>query len=316
MLIAYYKKSSYLCITSNSTKGPHHMTLIDDLSSTGRAVLAELGTSLVTIGQDGRGSGIVIAAGKVLTNAHNLRDRTTLVTFADGRAEQGAVTGADEDGDLVVLEVDTGEVTPATWATQSTQAGDVVFALSRGGHRSRISFGMVSSVDVAFDGPRGRQVHGGIEHTAPLVRGSSGGALANAEGQVVGLNTHRTGRGFYVARPIDEALQSTIADLAAGKSAVRPRLGVALAPPEVAAKLRASVGLPERDGLLVRGVEPEGPAAKAGIVEGDLLVAAGDTPLNSIEALHNVLATAGETLSLTVVRGTDERTVELAFAKE
>lgn len=292
------------------------MSVIEDLSSSARSVLDTLGGSIVTIGQDGRGSGIVIAAGKVLTNVHNLRDRTTLVTFADGRAEQGTVAGADEDGDLVVLEVDTASVAPATWAEQLPGAGDVVFALSRGGHRVRISFGMVSSVDVAFDGPRGRQVHGGIEHTAPLVRGASGGPVADASGHVVGLNTHRTGRGFYVARPIDEALQATIVDLASGKSVVRPRLGVALAPPEVAAKLRASVGLPERDGLLVRGVEPDGPAAKAGIVEGDLLVAAGDTALVSIEALHTVLSGVGETLSLTVVRGSDERTVEVTFGKD
>jgi serine protease Do len=292
------------------------MSVIEDLSSSARSVLDTLGGSIVTIGQDGRGSGIVIAAGKVLTNVHNLRDRTTLVTFADGRAEQGTVAGADEDGDLVVLEVDTASVAPATWAGQLPVAGDVVFALSRGGHRVRISFGMVSSVDVAFDGPRGRQVHGGVEHTAPLVRGASGGPVADAAGHVVGLNTHRTGRGFYVARPIDESLQATITDLAAGKSVVRPRLGVALAPPEVAAKLRASVGLPERDGLLVRGVEPDGPAANAGIVEGDLLVAAGDTPLASIEALHTVLAGVGETLTLTVVRGTDERTVVVTFGKE
>ena len=67
------------------------MTLIDDLSSTARSVLAGIGGSLVTIGQDGRGSGIVIASGKVLTNAHNLRDRSTSVTFADGRSVQGVV---------------------------------------------------------------------------------------------------------------------------------------------------------------------------------------------------------------------------------
>ena len=95
---------------------------------------------------------------------------------------------------------------------------------------------------------------------------------------------------------------------------VRPRLGVALAPPDVAAKLRASVGLPPREGLLVRGVEPEGPAASAGIDEGDLLVASGETALTSIEALHEVLDHAGETLSLTVVRGTEERTVVVTFA--
>ena len=291
------------------------MSVIENLSSSARSVLAEVGGTLVTIGQDGRGSGIVIAPGKVLTNAHNLRDRTTLVTFADGRAEQGTVAGADEDGDLVVLDADTGSISPATWAEQLPEAGDVVFALSRGGHRTRISFGMVSSVDVAFHGPRGRQVHGGIEHTAPLVRGASGGPVADSSGHVVGLNTHRTGRGFYVARPLDKALQSTIADLAAGKSVVRPRLGVALAPPDVAAKLRASVGLPERVGLLVRGVEPDGPAANAGIAEGDLLVAVGEMALTSIEALHDALSTASETLTLTVVRGTDERVVMVTFTK-
>jgi serine protease Do len=291
------------------------MSVVDDLSTTARSVLATLGGAVVSIGQDGRGSGLVISSGKVLTNAHNLRDRTTLVTFADGRSEQGSVAGSDEDGDLVVLEVDTASVAPATWAEQLPDAGDVVFALSRGGHRPRISFGMVTAVDLAFDGPRGRQVHGGVEHTAPLVRGSSGGPVADADGRVVGLNTHRIGRGFYVARPIDAGLRSTIDDLAAGKSVVRPRLGIALAPPEVAAKLRASVGLPPRDGLLVRGVEDDGPAAAAGIAEGDLLVAAGDTPLVSIEALHDALGAASETLVLTVLRGTEERVVTVTFPK-
>jgi S1-C subfamily serine protease len=285
------------------------MSTATDLSSTARALLAGVGGSLVGIGQDGRGSGVVIAANKVLTNAHNLRDRTTLVTFADGRAEQGAVAGVDDDGDLVVLDVDTASVPAIHWAESAPEAGDIVFALSRGGQRARVSFGMVSTVDLAFAGPRGRQVHGGVEHTAPLVRGSSGGPIVDAEGRVLGLNTHRTGRGFYVARPVDATLRTTIDDLAAGKSVTRPRLGIALAPPEVAAKLRASVGLPERAGLLVRGVEPDGPAANAGIAEGDLLVAVGDVPLASIEALHDALASAGAALTLTVVRGTEERTV-------
>jgi len=290
------------------------MTTLEDLSSAARSILADVGSAVVTIGRNGRGTGVVISAGKVLTNAHNLRDRTTLVTFDDGRAEQGSVAGTDQDGDLVVLDVDTGSATAVSWAEEMPKEGDVVFAVSRGGHRTRISFGMVSAVDLAFDGPRGRQVQGGVEHTEPLVRGSSGGPLTNAEGRVVGLNTHRIGRGFYVARPIDAALIGTIDDLAAGKSVVRPRLGIALAPPEVAAKLRASVGLPPREGLLVRGVEPEGPAAEAGIAEGDLLVASGETALTSIESLHQVLDSASETLSLTVVRGTDERTVTVTLS--
>ncbi|HSB85195.1 MAG TPA: S1C family serine protease [Ilumatobacteraceae bacterium] len=285
------------------------MAISDDLSSAARTVLVRTGPSVVSIGTDGRGSGIVIAPGKVLTNSHNLRDRTTLVTFADGRAAQGSVSGVDDDGDVVVLDVDTESAPAITWAETVPAAGEIVFALSRGGQRARISFGMVSSADVAFHGPRGRQVQGGVEHTAPLPRGSSGGPITDAQGRVVGVNTHRTGRGFYVARPIDDVLRSTIGDLAAGKSVVRPRLGIALAPPHIAARLRASVGLPGREGLLVRGVEAEGRAAAAGIAEGDLLVAAGDTPLTSIDALHDAVAAAGDSMTLTVVRGTEERTV-------
>jgi S1-C subfamily serine protease len=102
-----------------------------------------------------------------------------------------------------------------------------------------------------------------------------------------------------------------VGDLAAGKSVVRPRLGIALAPAHVAARLRASVGLPPREGLLVRGVEADGRAAAAGIAEGDLLVAAGDTPLTSIDALHDAVAAAGDHLQLTIVRGTEERTADI-----
>ena len=67
--------------------------------------------------------------------------------------------------------------------------------------------------------------------------------------------------------------------------------------------------------MLVRGVEPDGPAANAGVAEGDLLVALGDSALDSLEVLHNALGAARETLTLTVVRGTDERVVTVTFTK-
>ena len=127
----------YYLITDRIPDLPKDMPVLEDLSSAARSVVTELGSAVVSIGTDGRGSGLVIAAGKVLTNAHNLRDRTTLVTFADGRAEQGSVAGADQDGDLVVLDVDTGSTPPAAWAEEMPTEGDVVFALSRGGHRTR-----------------------------------------------------------------------------------------------------------------------------------------------------------------------------------
>ena len=79
------------------------MSAIDEFGAAAAAVLAAVSPSLVSIGQDGRGTGLVVGPGKVLTNAHNLRDRTTTVSFADGRRAQAALAGSDADGDLVVV---------------------------------------------------------------------------------------------------------------------------------------------------------------------------------------------------------------------
>ncbi|HEY4332960.1 MAG TPA: serine protease, partial [Ilumatobacteraceae bacterium] len=140
-----------------------------------RLVSAAAAGSVVSVGRDGRGSGFVVAQDRVLTSAHNLRDATVAVTFADSRAEQGRVHGVDADGDLVVLDVPTGDSPPLALAGDATELGTAVVALSRGGHRPRATVGFVSGVDQPFRGPRGRVVKGGIEHTAPLARGSSGG---------------------------------------------------------------------------------------------------------------------------------------------
>ena len=290
------------------------MSALDELQDAARTVATNLGSAIVSLGRDGRGSGVVIADGQVVTCAHNLRDRTTQVTFADGRTAQGEVLAADTDGDLAVLAVDTAGATPAQWAPAPPGDGQVVFGAARG-QGLRVTFGLVSGTDRTFRGPRGRRVTGSVEHTAPLARGSTGGALADAQGRVVGINTLRLGDRFALAQPADQAFQERVTRLAAGEAPTRRRLGVALAPPHVARRLRASVGLPERAGLLVRGVEDGSPAAQAGVEAGDLLVTAGDRSLASADDLFEVLQALGEGTSLTlgVVRGAEERTVEVRF---
>ncbi|MGE0731316.1 MAG: S1C family serine protease [Acidimicrobiia bacterium] len=281
-----------------------------------RAVAARIDTAVVAVGRDRRGSGIVVAEGRVLTNAHNLRDRTTLVTFAGGRTAQGRVHGSDGDGDLVVLEVDTTGATPLAVAAigDGPGLGDLVLAAGRTADGLRLTAGLVSAVERSFDGPRGRRINGAVEHTAPMARGSSGGPLLDRAGRLLAINTHRLGGGFYLARAIDAALATRLADLQAGAS-IRPRrLGVALAPAEVAARLRRAVGLAERAGLLVRQVAAGSPAQRAGLREGDLLVAAGDRELTEPAALHAALETSGsEPLVLAVVRGAEELTVTVSF---
>ena len=288
------------------------MSALDELQQAAATVAERLDAATVAIGQDWRGSGMVIAPNQVLTCAHNLRDRTTEVTFADGRQVQGTVLGVDADGDLVVLEVDTAGAAPVAWGSGTPAVGQAVFGVARA-EGPRVTFGLVSSTGRTFRGPRGRRIAGSVEHTAPLARGATGGPLADTEGRVVAINTLRLGDRFALAQPADAEFQALVGRLAAGESPTRRRLGVALAPAHVARRLRRSVGLPERDGLLVRGVEDGSPAATAGVETGDLLVAAGGTPLATADDLFAVLEGAEATLRLTVVRGTDEREVEVRF---
>lgn len=292
------------------------MTLLDELEDTARTVAERVGPSTVSIGRSGRGSGLVVAPGRVLTNSHNLRDRTTLVGFADGRQVQGAVVAADVGADLAVLDVDTSDLPPATWADEAPDVGAVVFALGRGGAGERLTVGFVSGVRRSFRGPRGRRIEGGLEHTAPMGRGASGGPLIGRTGAVVGVNTHRLGEGFYLAQVADEALVQRVTALADGREPTAVELGIAVAPPGVARRLRRSVGLDERDGVLVRGVGEGSPAAGADLRVGDLVVAAGDVVVESVDDLHAVLGEhdPDRPLRLTVVRGADQVELDVRFS--
>ena len=102
----------------------------------------------------------------------------------------------------------------------------------------------MTSVDRSFHGPRGRPIAGAVEHTAPSPSGSSGAPVLDTDGRVVGVNTHRLEHGFYLARAADQALRDAVASLVDGRTIERVTLGVALAAPHVAARLRQAVGLP------------------------------------------------------------------------
>src|SRR5215469_9866262 len=238
------------------------MTILDEVGASIKQLAEGAGASVVGIGQRwGVGSGIVIGEGRVLTNAHNVRGDRVTVTFADGRTVEGTVAGHDIDNDLAVINVDTGDAQALAWASDgSTEIGKPVFALSNpGGRGLRVTFGFVSGIERTFRGPRGRRITGSLEHTAPLLPGSSGGPVLNAEGQVLGINTNRLGEGFYLAIPADDALLARADALARGESAASPRLGVAIAPASVARRLRRAVGLPDADGLLIREVMQDSP---------------------------------------------------------
>jgi serine protease Do len=184
-----------------------------------------------------------------------------------------------------------------------------------GGRGLRVTPGFVSSPARSFRGPRGRRVAGAIEHTAPLPRGSSGGPLIDTEGNLLGINTVRVDPGLILAIPADASLRERLDAIGRGERPKTVRLGVAIAPPRVARRLRRAVGLPERDGVLIRAVEDDSPAARAALERGDLIVAAGGKDISAVDVLYDALdnARTDGRLELVIVRGTEERTVEVGF---
>jgi serine protease Do len=255
-----------------------------------------------------------LAKGQILTNAHNVRRDEVTVTFPDGHTATGQVLGHDVDGDLAVIGVETGDLSAIEWATDNTLGiGAPIFALSNpGGRGLRVTLGFVTGVERTFRGPRGRRITGSIEHDAPLLPGSSGGPIVTAEGRLVGLNTHRLGEGFYLAIPADDSVRARVDALAQGESKGRVRLGVGVAPSDVAKGLRRAVGLPDADGLLVRLVEDDSPASRAGLATGDLIVRAAGEPVRSIDDLFKALETAADNvIELVILRGAEERAVEV-----
>jgi serine protease Do len=296
------------------------MAVLEEVTQAVRSASERVGPAVVGLGRGwGRGSGVVIADGAVLTTAHTLRGDQVTVVFADGRRETGTVAGVDADGDVAVVSVDTGEIEAVEWGDpDALSAGAVVLALANpGGRGLRTTLGLVSSTGSSLRGPRGRRIRGAIEHTAPLPRGSSGGPLVDPEGRLLGLNAVRMEGGLVVALPADAALRERADGLTRGETPARPRLGVAIAPAHVARRLRRAVGLPERDGLLVRWVEDGGPADRAGIEKGDLIVAAGGEAVTRVDDLQpRVEAAAGGELVLTLVRGIEEREVTVSLKAE
>jgi serine protease Do len=293
------------------------MTIFDEIQASISRLAEDAGPSVAGIGQRwGTGSGIVLGAGQILTNAHNIRGSQATVTFAGGRTAEGNVAGHDIDGDLAVIEADTGQAAALPWATAAPAIGTPVFALANpGGRGLRVTFGTVSGIDRTFRGPRGLRITGSLEHTAPLLPGSSGGPVLDVQGQLLGINTNRLGEGFYLAIPADEELRRRVDALARGESVRPPQLGITITPGHVARRLRRAVGLPDTEGLLIRGVAEDSPAARAGLASGDLIVAAAGQPIRTVDDLSGALQAAGDTIELTVLRGTDERSIQVALGR-
>lgn len=259
-----------------------------------------------------RGSGVVVAPDRVVV-LHHASSASVEVAVAGQSPREGELVGSDRRHGLAVLAVPTGEVAALGWAESAARIGDDVFALANpAGTGLRATEGRVASEPLTIRGRHGGTVEGVIEHTAPLPRGAGGGPLLDSSGALLGLNVLRSDPGLILALP-SVVVRPVLERIIAGK-APSPRLGVALAPARSSRRMRAAVGLPERDGLIVRFVERGTPAELAGVQPGDLLVALGDAELRQIQDVFAALERAEDSVALRVIRGTEELEMAVSFS--
>jgi serine protease Do len=266
--------------------------------------------------QKGLGSGFIVdGKGHVVTNAHVVEGADQVkVKLADEREFSAKVVGRDKRLDLAVLELEGAKDLPAAALGSSEQlrVGDYVVAIGN-------PFGLGHTVTMGIVSAKGRAIGAGpyddfIQTDASINPGNSGGPLFNLKGEVVGINTaiNPNGRGIGFAIPID-ALKDVIGPLMSTGHVSRAWLGVAIQP--VDATLGKALGAQGAKGALVAEVLPHGPAERAGLKAGDVIVGLDGAPVASSEDLPRMVARhqPGTHSKVDVLRNGKRETIDVAL---
>jgi serine protease DegQ len=289
---------------------------LSDLSVEIAQTVAGLAPNLVRV--DARGgrpaTGIIWADNLVLTADHVIEaDDNILVTGAPTTVK-ASVVGRDRGTDLALLRTVGLRGAPAPRGRSAdVRTGHIVLALGGTIGEQQVTIGVVSGLSGEFRSWRGGQRLLLIQSTAQLLPGFSGGPLVDTEGRVIGINSWNFGRGVSLALPVD------IADRAVESLRTHGRirtayLGVGVQP----IRLSDTLGLGQESGLLVVTVDPDGPAQKAGVLQGDTLVTVDDDPLfGRVDALFAVLRSldADSTQTFGLIRAGEVRAVPVILGE-
>lgn len=267
----------------------------------GRAVVA------VNARQRIPSSGVHWRQGVVITADHTLkRDEEITITLPDGRTVPATLAGRDSSTDLAVLKLLGVELPAAEIGDASLlKVGHIVLALGRAGESGlSASLGIISALSGAWHTWRGGQIDQLVRLDLTIYSGLSGGPLVDARGRVVGINTSGLSRRMGLAIPASTVDRVAEELLEKGRIA-RGYLGVGLHPVRLPDTLKSRLNLPANGGVIVFTVEPDGPAEKAGVLIGDVLVALDGTPVSDTDDVQAVLGakSVGKTVSASIVRG-------------
>jgi S1-C subfamily serine protease len=302
--------------------------LLDAYSKAVVQAAEEVGPSVVKLEVQGRGqrggsgSGFIITPdGFVLTNSHVVHGAERIeVTLADGRHPDAHLVGDDPDTDLAVVRVYAPHLHPVRLGeSKNIRPGQVAIAIGNPyGFQCTVTAGVLSALGRSFRANTGRLMDDIIQTDAALNPGNSGGPLVNSRGEVIGVNTAviLPAQGLCFAIGIDTAKHVAGWLIKEGKIR-RSSIGVGGQNVPLHRRLVRFFQLPVSSAVLVIAVTPDGPAADAGLREGDLMIAFNGQPIASIDALHKLLTSdqIGQEARLTILRGTEKLTLPIRPAE-
>jgi S1-C subfamily serine protease len=294
--------------------------------------------------QQSLGSGFVIdKAGHVVTNYHVVQGAKQIsVSFSNGGTMKATIVGSDPSSDLAVLKIDASSraLTPlALGDSDSMTVGDPVVAIGNPfGLDRTVTAGIVSAIQRAITAPNGYTIDHVIQTDAAINHGNSGGPLLSGRGQVIGVNSQietgdsgvggNVGVGFAIP---SNTVKTVIAQLIREGHVDRAFIGLSATP--ITSDLARVFRLPVTRGLLVQSVEPGSGAAKSGLkagktqvvlagetyeLGGDIIVAAGGSPVSSLNRLRDIVATKkpGDNLGIVVYRGNSKHSLEVKLGRQ
>ena len=273
-------------------------------------------------GRGGTGSGVLFAPdGYLLTNSHVVTSGSGGAarlsgSLTDGRQFDAQLIGNDPATDLAVLRLQGAGLPHAAFGSSGRlRVGQLVVAIGNPlGFQATVTAGIVSALGRTLRSPSGRLIESVIQTDAPLNPGNSGGALADGNGRVVGINTAMIGgaQGLCFAIGIDTAVDVTTRLMKEGRVR-RSRLGLSAQTIMLDARLARRLRRAEGSGVQVLDVQSGGPAAAAGLAKGDVILDFAGNAVFTVDDLHRLLTAeiAGRTTTVTVIHGAEIKTVDL-----
>lgn len=265
-------------------------------------------------------SGIIWAADGVIVTADHVveTDEGIKVGLPDGREVGARLVGRDPGTDLAVLRAEATELSPATFVELAeVRVGGLALAIGRPGAGGPMAtLGVVSALAGPWRTWRGGLIESLIQTDVTLYPGFSGGALVDATGRVAGLNTSILARGASVAVPAETIRRVVQALLTQGRVR-RGYLGVSTQPVAIPTAIAQRLGLSQGSGLLLVGVEPNGPADQGGLLLGDVLVALADQVVRDADDLQALLGSdrVGHATKVRIIRGGESRELTVTIGE-